>query len=77
MKDTNENRISKEIESLDISKEQGCYFWIRLFYKHQAPMEQFSCVGLGSICYISCLDSCLQTYVLRKIKTARFMLCLL
>ena len=29
------------------------------------------CVGLGPICYLSCLDSCLQTYVLRKI-----MLCL-
>ena len=39
-------------------------------------VEQFFCVGLGSICYLSCLDSCLQTYVLRKIKTARFMLCL-
>ena len=39
-------------------------------------LEQFFCVGLGSICYLSCLDSCLQTYVLRKIKTARFMLCL-
>ena len=39
-------------------------------------MGQFFCVRLGSICYLSCLDSCLQTYVLRKIKTARFMLCL-
>ena len=38
-------------------------------------MEQFFCVGLGSVCYLSCLDSCSQTYVLRKIKAARFMLC--
>ena len=38
--------------------------------------EQFFCFGLSFICYLSCLDSCLQTYVLRKIKTARFMLCL-
>ena len=30
-------------------------------------VEQFFCVGLGSICYLSRLDSCLQTYVLRKI----------
>ena len=30
----------------------------------------------GSMFYLLCLDSCLQTYVLRKIKTARFMLCM-
>ena len=34
--------------------------------------EQFFCVGLGSICYFLCFDLCLQTYVLRKIETARF-----
>ena len=28
---------------------------------------QFFCVGLSSICFLSCLDSCLQTYVLKKI----------
>ena len=39
-------------------------------------MDQFFWVGLSSICFLSCLDSCLQTYVLKKIKTARFMLCL-
>ena len=27
-------------------------------------MEQFFCVGLGWICFLSCLNSCLQTYVL-------------
>ena len=41
-----------------------------------AILEQFFCVGLGPICYLSRLDSCLQTYVMRKIKTVRFMLCL-
>ena len=35
-------------------------------------MEQFFCVGLGFHVQIHVL----QTYVLRKIKTARFMLCL-
>ena len=40
------------------------------------PMGQFFCVGLGCMFYLLCLDSCLQTYVLRKMKTARFMLCL-
>ena len=39
-------------------------------------MGQFFCVGLGSMFCILCLDLCLQTYVLRKMKTARFMLCL-
>ena len=29
-------------------------------------VEQFVCFGLGSICYLSWLDSCLQTYVLKK-----------
>ena len=43
---------------------------------YKQSVEQFVCVGLGFICYLSCLDSCLQTYVLRKIKTERFMLCL-
>ena len=42
----------------------------------ELSLEQFFCVGLGSMFYLLCLDSCLQTYVLRKIKTARFMLCL-
>ena len=37
---------------------------------------QFFCVGLGFMFYLLCLDSCQQTYVLRKMKTARFMLCL-
>ena len=39
-------------------------------------MGQFFCVGLGFMFHLLCLDSCLQTYVLRKIKTSRFMLCL-
>ena len=43
---------------------------------YNEPMGQFFCVGLGSMFYLLCLDSCLQTYVLRKIKTSRFMLCL-
>ena len=46
---------------------QGCF---------RVPLGQFFCVSLSSICFLSCLDSCLQTYVLKKIKTARFMLCL-
>ena len=45
-------------------------------YSNMYVVEQFFCVGLGSICYFSCLDSCLQTYVLRNIKTARFIICL-
>ena len=47
-------------------------FHIKKFIK---AVEQFFCVGLGSICCLSHLDSCLETYVLRKIKTARFLLC--
>ena len=39
-------------------------------------LGQFFCFGLGSMFCILCLDLCLQTYVLRKMKTARFMLCL-
>ena len=39
-------------------------------------MGQFFCVSLGSMFYLSCLDSCLQTYVSRKFKTSRFMICL-
>ena len=39
-------------------------------------LGQFFCVGLGFMFYLLCLVSCLQTYVLRKMKTARFMLCL-
>ena len=31
-------------------------------------VKQFFWVYLGSICYLSCLDSCLQTYVLGKSK---------
>ena len=36
---------------------------IQLLFK---LLDQFFCVGLASICYHLCLDSCLQTYVLRK-----------
>ena len=44
-------------------------------------LEQFSYVGLGFGAiflrwlrlYVLCLDSCLKTYIKRKIKTVRFM----
>ena len=42
----------------------------------QTSVGQFFCVSLSSICFLSRLDSCLQTYILKKIKAARFMLCL-
>ena len=43
-------------------------------YCHYQSLGQFFCVGLGSMFYLLCLDSCLQTSVLKKIKTARLML---
>ena len=48
-------------------------FWI-FFSSHS--MGVFFCVGLGSMFYLLCFNSCLQTYVLRKIITVRLMLCL-
>ena len=35
--------------------------WQKLIWQRHT-MEQFFCVGLGSICYLSCFDSCLQTW---------------
>ena len=49
---------------------------VKIAFGEEFIMGQFFCVGLGSKFYVLCLDSCLQTYVIRKIKTARFMLCL-
>ena len=49
---------------------------VPIIQKKMYSKALLSWVGLGSTCYLSCLDSCLQRYVLRKIKTARFMLCL-
>ena len=63
----------------------NCYLFIGIRYKKwefkhywlfSVKLGVFFCVGLGSMFYLSCFDSCLQTYVLRKIKTERFMLCL-
>ena len=58
-------------------------FWhediMKLFMCSQGnilTLAQFFCIGLSSICFLSRLDSCLQTYVWKKIQTARFMLCL-
>ena len=47
-----------------------------LYEAYKAILGQFICLGLGFMFYLLCLDSCLQTYVLRKIKTSIFMLCL-
>ena len=64
--------ISMSILALCISCSSGPIF----LHRFKLYMGQFFCVGLSSICFISRLDSCLQTYVLKRIKTARFMLCL-
>ena len=55
---------------------QHVFYQIKDLQLIDKNMEQFFCVALGSSCYLLCLDSCLQPYFLRKIKTARFMLCL-
>ena len=57
-------------------------FLITYVCKHESKHERWHVepkptqTNCSSICYLSCLDSCLWKYVLRKIKTARFMLCL-
>ena len=33
-------------------------------FRASAILEDFFCVGLGSICFVSCLDSCYETYVI-------------
>ena len=32
------------------------------------PVEEFFCICLGSICFISCLDSCYQTKIISKVE---------
>ena len=71
---TNKNDIATYNAYQQFSQ-QACtnFMYINILYQ---LMGQFFCVSLSSICFLSRFDSCLQTYVLKKIKTARFMLCL-